>query len=325
MKILTVIFSLTILFNYSYGDDDFDFRKTKWGMSASMVKMIEAEDKDWEFVRHRYQNAFGGSVLTYRGKIFGSKCLLVYQFERYDRLVRASYGFYDENKEDNKEIYAAIEEGLANEYGRYDEVTDTSVRWISSDDRTLIELSYNEGDISLTYFIRSEYRKNLGSSLSEANQLKNIKPATSDDYDFRQVRWGMTPLQVKATEANNHKEWEFVGHEDNIITYRGKLFDDLKTCLLLYSFKNGRLNAAVYGFSNLSNLELQYAYLLATKAITLVHGKGQSKGKVGMVWTSKNGDTYIELNTNEHMGINIMYLSKEASKKADVDIDLRNF
>ena len=333
MKILTVIFSITILFNYSYGDDNFDFKKTKWGMSALTVKMIEAEDKDWEFVRHRFENAFGGSVLTYRGQIFDSKCLLVYQFDQYDRLVCASYEFYDDNKEDNKAVYAAIEEGLASEYGRYDEVTDTSVGWISSDDRTLIELSYNEGDISLTYLIRSEHRKNLGSSLNEVNQLnfKNVKPAVLDDYDFRQVRWGMTAYQVKATETENRKDWEFVHHSPDlvlggdVITYRGKLFGN--RCLLIYHLENDGLRSASYSFSDLSDLELKYAYTSAIKVLTELHGKGQPRGKVGVGWTSKDGRTVINLDVNQSRGINIIYISLEHFKRnsKSPSVDPRDF
>jgi hypothetical protein len=85
---------------------DFDFRKTRWGMSKSKVKATESG----KIVRDN-------NILGYEGNIAGLDTLIVYIFVK-DKLVRAKYIFIERhsNMNDYLSDYSKIKEILSKKY-----------------------------------------------------------------------------------------------------------------------------------------------------------------------------------------------------------------
>ena len=207
MKILTVIFSITILFNYSYGDDNFDFRKTKWGMTESEVKASMTGDTEWKFDRDIKlgSSVYLGFIVIYKGYRFGVPCELKYSFDRQDKLYSGGYRWeYEDIKILNaKGVYKKIENELIRTYGPIDHMAEFfkenddiddyfTTYWKSADKRTHIMLRFytggeNKADIVLTYIKRSDevvrLEKETDHLLKDLSTQDNTELTTYDHKD----------------------------------------------------------------------------------------------------------------------------------------------
>ena len=114
MRTLRIMFVICLFLGQSYGQEDFDFRKTRWGMTEVEVKASETGG-EWTFDRRiDFENLPGsvlkGFVLKYKGQLFGVDCTLTYDFLNVEnRLNRASYKWeYEDTQYKNKQIYDTI-------------------------------------------------------------------------------------------------------------------------------------------------------------------------------------------------------------------------
>lgn len=184
MRILRIMFVICLFFGQSYGQEDFDFRKTRWGMTEAEVKASET-GSEWTFDHRTDYKSPLGSVLEYKGQLFGVDCELIYAFSNVEnRLKMATYKWkYEDTKYKNKQIYDAIKNELYKTYGtpasEYDsrkkglhhayglpEDTELSVlglshflstSWNTPNKRTFVSIKFNltgkyaKGDIAVTY------------------------------------------------------------------------------------------------------------------------------------------------------------------------------
>ena len=89
--------------------DQFDFRKTRWGMNKSQVKktelesVIEVDDND---------------LLAYSGVVANMNAYIIYYFVN-NKLVRAAYSFLAEHTNNNKYItdYGNLKKTITQKYG----------------------------------------------------------------------------------------------------------------------------------------------------------------------------------------------------------------
>jgi len=90
-------------------EDNYDFRKTNWGMSKEQIKLIEKDTIVKEDERS----------LAYNGKVKSYPCFVLYIFAD-NKLVRAKYIFYQEhtNKNDYIVDYGDLKEVLTSKYGK---------------------------------------------------------------------------------------------------------------------------------------------------------------------------------------------------------------
>lgn len=107
-KLLLAIIAILVLTSSNTYASDFDFRKTKWGMSPQEVKSSEtltpsSEEKD---------------VITYKSSILGKKVYIVYVFVD-NQLVRSRYYLADKhtNKNDFIQDYEDFKKILTKKYG----------------------------------------------------------------------------------------------------------------------------------------------------------------------------------------------------------------
>ncbi len=169
MRILRIIFVICLFFGQSYGQEDFDFRKTRWGMTEVEVKASETGG-EWTFYNRIDLEYPPGFILIYKGQLFGVDCKLTYGFSNVEnRLNRASYRWeYEDTKYKNKQIYDTIKNELYKTYGTPQDdfehksgdprVPDyLNTWWNTLDKRTSVSIvfyltgKYDKGDISVTY------------------------------------------------------------------------------------------------------------------------------------------------------------------------------
>ena len=189
MRILRIMFVICLFLGQSYGQEDFDFRKTRWGMTEAEVKASET-GSEWTFDHRTDYKSPPGSLLVYKGQLFGVDCELIYSFsDAENRLKMATYKWkYEDTKYKNKQIYDAIKNELYKTYGtpkgeydsrkkglhhahgmpedKYEETELSamglyhflSTSWNTPDKRTDVSIKfkltgkYAKGDIEVTYF-----------------------------------------------------------------------------------------------------------------------------------------------------------------------------
>ena len=153
--------------------------------------------------------------------------------------------------------------------------------------------------------------KSKSESESESKTKSEDEKATFKTYDFykipkipynvRKTRWGMSPEQVKRSEA-----WKFSRKDENKkdgsihLTYVGYLLDH--QCLLNYSFKNNRLTNVGYVFNH--DVQEKLKLLLTNK-----YGKSKRLGNYDS-WTVHDGKTSIAL-VRQKGAIFLMYSDKK--------------
>ena len=168
MRILRIMFVTCLFFGQSYGQEDFDFRKTRWGMTEAEVKASET-GSEWTFDRRiDVKSSKLGSLLVYKGQLFGVDCKLTYAFSNVEnRLKMATYRWkYEDTKYKNKQIYDAIKNELYKTYGTPQDDSERKggpgpdylyTWWNTPDKRTHVSIKFNltgkyaKGDIEVTY------------------------------------------------------------------------------------------------------------------------------------------------------------------------------
>ena len=88
---------------------------------------------------------------------------------------------------------------------------------------------------------------------------------SANDWDFRQVKWGMSTYDVKDREFVLGQKWKLLKQDNGdysiALIYEGKLFDQY--CLLIYQFKNNYgLFSASYSFADLTGENTLTPHLL---------------------------------------------------------------
>jgi len=115
IKYVVLIFLLSFVFAQQNNKEDYDFRRTKWGMSKEQVKISEKNSIIEE----------NDEYLAYFGKVFSKDVMIVYYFAN-SKLVRARYIFLEShtNKFYYLIDYKSIKDVLLNKYGepKYDRV-----------------------------------------------------------------------------------------------------------------------------------------------------------------------------------------------------------
>jgi hypothetical protein len=104
-----VIFFIGILFAPQV-NSQYDFRKTKWGMTKEQVLASETSELSPQ------EN---GNSLSYKGTVNDLDCYIVYVFA-FDTLVRAQYNIIEEHTKSNQYItdYEKLKEILKGKYGQ---------------------------------------------------------------------------------------------------------------------------------------------------------------------------------------------------------------
>ncbi len=111
-KIFTLLIIVSSIYLYQtiiiFADEQYDFRKVRWGMSRDEVKASEPnklEDKN-------------DTMIAYRYKVAGMESRTVYVFTK-EKLVQAGYTFVEKHSNLNIHIsdYGKIKEILIQKYG----------------------------------------------------------------------------------------------------------------------------------------------------------------------------------------------------------------
>lgn len=95
--------------------DDYDFRKTRWGMSKEEVRASEQRDVYDVYIE---ETSEGIEALIYKDNLFGNECILGYVFAD-DQLTRTKYIFTHDHSNHMEFIYdyEDLKEALTKKYG----------------------------------------------------------------------------------------------------------------------------------------------------------------------------------------------------------------
>ena len=140
------------------------------------------------------------------------------------------------------------------------------------------------------------------------------------DWDFRQVKWGMTTYDVKDREFILGQKWKFVRHTNDAnfihLLYRGELFE--QSCILTYQFTNLGLISASYSFTDLDKIILPGL----VKTIKTVLDKKYIESNLFDLkdpnWVSKDKRTFIKLSYKSiDRTLHVMYTSLNWLNRAE--------
>ncbi len=291
IRYLTLLAGMLLL-THNICADEYDFRKTRWGMSITQVKEIENDPK-WRWGMAELPETDSRLTVNYNGSIFNRECDITYSFS-YRKLIGGFYTFDVENlsTQDLKQLYDDILNTLSDKYGKGTPVKNTGMEWRTINKRTLVRLGYHAESslVTISYSLLRSPTKSPG----------NSKNTSADEYDFRKVRWGMSIAQVKAIEKLDPK-WKLSNTQLptssalTAISYRGSIFN--RECSLIYHFTLDKLAGAVYSFFTkyLSNTELRKLYGDIANALSDKYGQATTFGDTGMRWQAANKRTKIEL------------------------------
>ncbi len=191
----------------SQNKDQFDFRKTRWGMSVDEVKASEGL---YAIVKSIFDNI----TVNYFEEIHGKPVKLYYSF-RFGSLITAKYTI--NAKHDNLGLYVQdyndLLEILTQKYGEIEEGT----RPAKSQDMNLVAQSVLNGQIEYSAKWISDTTQIhlvLGSmdekilcgvhyNSLHTDQIIADKTASfpETEFDFRKTQWGMTKAEVMETEG----------------------------------------------------------------------------------------------------------------------------
>ena len=294
IRYLTLLAGMLLL-THNICADEYDFRKTRWGMSITQVKEIENDPK-WRWGMAELPETDSRLTVNYNGSIFNRECDITYSFS-YRKLIGGFYTFDVENlsTQELKQLYDDILNTLSDKYGKGTPVKNTGMEWRTINKRTLVRLGYHAESslVTISYSLLRSPTKSPG----------NSKNTSADEYDFRKVRWGMSIAQVKAIEKLDPK-WKLSkiqpsGTDNRTdIKYDGSIFNE--QCRLMYHFKHRKLTGASYSFytDDLSTTELKKLYGDALNALFDKYGPGTPLTSVGMKWHTANKRTLVELEYN---------------------------
>ena len=136
--------------------NNYDFRKTRWGMPTAQVKAIEDLKSNSKFLKEiPAQNSVSKTAVAYTVWIFNRKCILLYQFT-HGRLSEGAYDFDVKNLDPETvgKLYFKIGKEITDKYGKGVSKGRTGFRWFTANKRTEIVLQFNLDDekIQVMYF-----------------------------------------------------------------------------------------------------------------------------------------------------------------------------
>lgn len=114
-----MFFIFMIALNFSARAEDYDFRKTQWGMTILEVKQTEPVPPigEQEFADPYIENLY---CIVYYSNAFNRTCKLSYTFEN-NRLVSALYIFDEKNNISAMNLYKDITTSLYKKYKKINE------------------------------------------------------------------------------------------------------------------------------------------------------------------------------------------------------------
>jgi len=132
-----------------------------------------------------------------------------------------------------------------------------------------------------------------------------------DGYDFRKTKWGMSPAQVKASEALKPEEEGLETYFSNTITYSTEVAG--RPVRLVYYFINDELVGAVYTFQIIHSKSNPYLndFNDINKILVDKYGKPLKEGKI---WKR---DTYKNSPENYGLAISLGDLTLENIWRSD--------
>ncbi len=113
-----------------------------------------------------------------------------------------------------------------------------------------------------------------------ASISKTLSEENTNDYDFRETRWGDSRQRVLLVE----KDMQVYQRTDDVLVYRSKIAG--VPAFLVYTFKDNKLRAAGY----ITEKPVKSAQNI-TKMCVSKHGQPTEKPKEGMLW--KTSDTVV--------------------------------
>ena len=162
MAVLILVFVASICFA-----EDYDFRKTRWGMSREEVKATET----WEL----YEDSYGETdeeVIRFRGSIADLECTLSYEFW-FNQLISAYYIFRNKSDLLNDE-YILFQQILTKKYGFPNYYfSDNSVLWELN--KTNVYISLMDGGATLIIMYSGRGLKKLRTELKIREALDLLK------------------------------------------------------------------------------------------------------------------------------------------------------
>jgi hypothetical protein len=172
MKYIRYITTLTgvLLLTHNIYANDYDFRKTRWGMPIVQVKAIENLNSQWKWNKIQLPDKGNISTITYGGLIFNRRCNLMYHFE-HGKLSAGSYTFNAKKLDvsELKQLYDSVLKTLSNKYGDGTPIRDTGMKWFTANKRTEITLEYDAKSDSIQII----YISLLDKLSDNLNGLKN--------------------------------------------------------------------------------------------------------------------------------------------------------
>lgn len=143
-KIFTIfvilLFQLAVA-PFASGESDYDFRKTRWGMTRQQVESSEKRPP---------MNAAGNEIY-YDDRVAGYKAIVAYVFLK-DQLVNAGYMFNEQHTNDSLYIinYAKVKDALIAKYGQPIEDEVIWKRSLYKDDPEKHGFAVSIGDLALS-------------------------------------------------------------------------------------------------------------------------------------------------------------------------------
>jgi hypothetical protein len=115
IKVLFLIFSILAIQEQACLGDEYDFRKTKWGMSKNQVLKTEQSKP---VCNDCFSDSSSDSVLGYNSKVLGKSVAVVYFFIN-NQLVRANYVLMERhtNKNDYIDDFNDFKQAITKKYG----------------------------------------------------------------------------------------------------------------------------------------------------------------------------------------------------------------
>lgn len=132
-------------------------------------------------------------------------------------------------------------------------------------------------------------------------------PVKAEEYDFRNVKWGMSIEDVQINELS-----EIVKIEDNMLIYKIEMLGE--ECFLQYLFQNDKLIKGVYLF-NIKGMNIKdriYKDIFESLNKKYIHVNDIFNAMVGIF---KDDNTYITVTNAKNLGV--IYCEKNFYEKEE--------
>ncbi len=251
MKKFLIIIFLTIL-TLIYGLD-YDFKKTKWGMTVEEVKKNE-DIKRIEAVVKMGINAYRG-----KDQLFGESFTIEYIFED-KKLTEGNISLenYPFELEETFDIFNKLFNSLSEKYGDPDEKNMDFILY-QSDQSKFLDKDYCKIECNWELEQTNVFLKNIyfeGESVlwikykqnniinKQSEESLEISLGYKGKKGFRNSNWGLSIDEVK-----NRETLELIIDGGDILIYESKLIDI--PCEIVYAFKAKVLSSGFYDFKPL--------------------------------------------------------------------------